>query len=85
MHQCKDVAIGKGTCARARNRHTNKALSMLQVSHLIGQRDTLLVQVYEVGTFKSESGEGFTESSTDVVPGKMKRGLPGRSSEVTDI
>ena len=56
-----------------------------KISHLIGQRDTLLVQVYEVGTFKGESGEGFTESSTDVVPGKMKRGLPGRSSEVTDI
>lgn len=56
-----------------------------KVSHLTGQRDTLSVQIYEVGTLKGESGEGFTESSTEVVPGKMKRDLPGRSSEVIDI
>lgn len=57
----------------------------VKISHLTGQRDTLLVQSYEVGTLKGESGEGSTESSTEVVPGKMKRGFPGRSSEVIDM
>lgn len=51
-----------------------------KISHLTGQRDTVSVQVYEVGTLKGKSGHGFTDSSTEVVPGKMKRGLPGRSS-----
>lgn len=69
----KIVAIGKGTCARLEIDTQIKHSLCIKISHLTGQRDTLLVQSYGNWELsKGESGEGSTESSTEVVPGKMK-------------